>query len=330
MVDYIEAFLTELGLSTDPADNLIVFGGHSRGGAVVNIAAVYGMKTGKYLLDQTFIYTFATPNTTTNQDYSYYPNIFNIVNSSDPVTRVPPYAWRYGISMGYGFGEVGQIIDTVRRTLAPLDLGSISSLIHHSSDIYMLLVGAMEPTVAWMGVGLEFVYIDCPTDVRVYCDDQLVVLIENGIVDRSITDPNIIALTVGYSKRLILPDDRVYRIVITATGNDHMDYRVEHVSGDSAKTESVALVSEVDIPLQIDDVFEAYIYAGPSASGVTKIANEQDDNLQDNTANGSWFDKMRSSLSTSNALLAAVLVAGLSVGIALGNGVSRRKQKNQK
>lgn len=76
-------------------DNPIWITGHSRGAAIANILGADYEDDGY----NTFTYTFAAPNTTTDP-YAYtYSSIFNIVNEDDFVPCLPMNAWgftRYG------------------------------------------------------------------------------------------------------------------------------------------------------------------------------------------------------------------------------------------
>ena len=72
--------------------------GHSRGAAIANILGAYLYDSNK----EAFVYTFASPNTTTKDDYnsSKYNFIFNIINKEDFVPMLPMNQWgfnRYGI-----------------------------------------------------------------------------------------------------------------------------------------------------------------------------------------------------------------------------------------
>lgn len=85
----------------------ILITGHSRGAAVANLL---GAKIDDESIEgvdvdasNVFVYTFATPNTTSNghRNDEKYNNIYNIVNPEDFVTKVVPSKWhfgRYGIS----------------------------------------------------------------------------------------------------------------------------------------------------------------------------------------------------------------------------------------
>ena len=84
-------------------DMALLFCGHSRGAATANLAASYADDMTQGLrplapLGSIYCYTFATPEVTTvdNVDDALYGNIFNILNPSDLVPRLPLAAWGYG------------------------------------------------------------------------------------------------------------------------------------------------------------------------------------------------------------------------------------------
>ena len=97
------------------SDVALLFTGHSRGAAAANLAASYAddMTTGLRVLaplESIYCYTFATPAVTAVDNVSdpLYDNIFNVLNPSDMVPRLPLAAWgyaRYGHDLllpGYG------------------------------------------------------------------------------------------------------------------------------------------------------------------------------------------------------------------------------------
>lgn len=80
-----------------------LFCGHSRGGAVANLLASYadgaaGAHGAIPSASDVRAYTFATPNCTSADDArgSAYDNIFNVLNPSDLVPRLPLSGWGYG------------------------------------------------------------------------------------------------------------------------------------------------------------------------------------------------------------------------------------------
>ena len=109
-------------------DIALLFTGHSRGAATANLAASYAddMTTGLRPLaplENIYCYTFATPEVTefaiTND--ALYDNIFNIMNPSDIVPRLPLASWgysRYGHDLwlpGYGEAVFDEHYDDMRE-----------------------------------------------------------------------------------------------------------------------------------------------------------------------------------------------------------------------
>lgn len=114
----LAAYCDELGI--DPAESALLVTGHSRGGAVANLlaaqldAAAQEGETGQadegargegtFPRGGIYAYTFAAPNATQAEDAGdeAYANIFNVVNSTDLVPRLPLEAWgwhRYGVTV---------------------------------------------------------------------------------------------------------------------------------------------------------------------------------------------------------------------------------------
>lgn len=116
----LAAYCDELGI--DPAESALLVTGHSRGGAVANLLAAQldaaaqedgegargdggAQDSGTFPRDGIYAYTFAAPNATqaAGADGEAYANIFNVVNSTDLVPRLPLEAWgwhRYGVTVG--------------------------------------------------------------------------------------------------------------------------------------------------------------------------------------------------------------------------------------
>lgn len=115
------SYLESLDEDIDMNDVALLFTGHSRGAATSNMAAAYidsltveleeinekneaeglGEVDAYPLQKSIYCYTFATPEHTTNPEChsATYANIFNIINPSDIVPRVPLAVWgfdRYG------------------------------------------------------------------------------------------------------------------------------------------------------------------------------------------------------------------------------------------
>ena len=73
--------------------------GYSRAAAIANIVGADMTDYGPFGMENTFVYTFATPRTTQETTLAQYANIYNIVGKMDPVPMVPMADWgfkRYG------------------------------------------------------------------------------------------------------------------------------------------------------------------------------------------------------------------------------------------
>lgn len=70
----------------------IYISGHSRGAAVSNVLGKLFEDNVEY---ESFVYTFATPNTTTSDEIDSYSTIFNIVNEDDIIPFMPIEAWEF-------------------------------------------------------------------------------------------------------------------------------------------------------------------------------------------------------------------------------------------
>ena len=118
IVDDLAERITEDAQLNGTNDVVLLFCGHSRGAAVANIAAAYADEMSQGLrplapLSSIYCYTFATPEVAQNvhQDDPIYSNIFNILNPSDLVPRLPLASWgyeRYGNDLWLpGYGDEG-------------------------------------------------------------------------------------------------------------------------------------------------------------------------------------------------------------------------------
>ena len=95
----IVADLEERAAALEPGvERTYLFCGHSRGGAVANLLASYADTVGALAsAGDVRAYTFAAPNCTSSGDAraSAYDNIFNVLNPSDLVPRLPLSSWGY-------------------------------------------------------------------------------------------------------------------------------------------------------------------------------------------------------------------------------------------
>ncbi len=118
IVEDLAARITDEAELDGTDDIALLFCGHSRGAATANIAAAYADEMTTSLrsfapLESIYCYTFATPEVTLYEDVDdpLFDNIFNILNPSDMVPRMPLAAWgyaRYGHDLMLpGYGDEG-------------------------------------------------------------------------------------------------------------------------------------------------------------------------------------------------------------------------------
>lgn len=118
IVEQLADRITEDAQDRGTDDVALLFCGHSRGAATANLAASYADDMTEGLrplapLGSIYCYTFATPEVTefTNVTDPIYDNIFNIMNPSDMVPRMPLASWgysRYGNDLWLpGYGDDG-------------------------------------------------------------------------------------------------------------------------------------------------------------------------------------------------------------------------------
>lgn len=96
----LHMYLSNYGIDKDNMKLLVT--GHSRGAAVANLTAKSLIDT--YGADNVYAYTFATPNTTTDENATdtRYSGIFNFVNDEDFICHIPLSSWgftKYGTTI---------------------------------------------------------------------------------------------------------------------------------------------------------------------------------------------------------------------------------------
>ena len=107
--DYINKYVR------DGAEKIILITGHSRGGALANLLGREYEDAADY---KSFTYTFAAPNTTTDEDAGRYKTIFNVVNTQDIITAFPMEEWgfrTYGTTLSVNMGADNNWKDTTGK-----------------------------------------------------------------------------------------------------------------------------------------------------------------------------------------------------------------------
>jgi Mg-chelatase subunit ChlD len=89
--EHIQKYIKDNKLDKPAIDKVMYIIGHSRGAALANLLGAKYEDNPDY---QTFVYTYATPNTTTQT--KKYQTIFNLVNEDDIVPFMPLEEWSFG------------------------------------------------------------------------------------------------------------------------------------------------------------------------------------------------------------------------------------------
>lgn len=90
-----DSYVSELeasGRLDSSAKRSIFISGHSRGAAIANLLGAYFEDSADY---QSYVYTMATPYSTTHANAGSYKSIFNIVNEDDLVPYLPLESWNF-------------------------------------------------------------------------------------------------------------------------------------------------------------------------------------------------------------------------------------------
>lgn len=226
---------------TNPNEDRVLITGHSRGAAAANILGVEINNAGLSKPGNTFVYTFATPNTT------QYPvesgNIFNIVNAEDTVATVPPAYSKNGIIYAFHrnksplmksvFSELtnGKNMDNVMNFIGIPLIGLIEKIEYaHAQETYLSLLLSYDE----YGNQYQDIYdvkrsiIACPVDVEVYNDTgALVGKVVNNKVE--LMTGHVMIVVDGDVKYIYTPQTEKYRFELIGTATGTMNYTIEDV-----------------------------------------------------------------------------------------------------
>ena len=224
----------------------VLLTGHSLGGAAVNLSAASLINSSGKNDTQfdVFCYTFGAINAI-NSDCPIahgYENIHNVYNYMDTFS---PYQCGIflpsGMGRGYGkFGKMETFVYEKRNLLQTglLPLAQIALHINHDMSNY---VEAIEKGIVLNSksrVRANCVCA-CPVDFDVYCENELVGRVLNGVVDTSVTT---IDITVeGDVKFIIYPDNRRYELKLSAYDEGTMTFSVQN----PASPEQVKLITDI-------------------------------------------------------------------------------------
>jgi len=234
LMDQLNQFLDTQDVLYQNADrNIFLVTGHSRGGAIANLAA-FELNNRPQLVDpqDLYTYTFASPrvtiNTGTNQ--ARYRNIFNVINRRDIVPLLPPHTqtltWsRFGVNLSTNMtrhpnaGMPHPAHDMITYTNW-LRLNEGLTVNHFNT--------LMERDVAARTVS-RFLSWKCPVDIAIY-DSQgnLAGEIIDGMAINT-GEAEVVVFVSEDVKYAFLPYGGIYTVRITATDYGVLTYSIENL-----------------------------------------------------------------------------------------------------
>ncbi len=232
LVQYIQTYYSDYN-----KENIILFiTGHSLGGAVAGQVTRMAINDG-YLINNTYTYTFASPNYDTQQNIiSDYNCAFNIVHDIDVVPTVPYGYKRIGTDLYYG---------NVFSLAEQMWVGSNNVLSCHVTSTYLRCIrtGTLYKTIR----DGKHASIHCPVDIEVYNAN-------NNLIAKTIGDNtnyygagDVIVYTNDDTKEIYSVANSKYSIKIVGTDNGKMDYEVEYYDAEKGKITSAVKYSNIDI-----------------------------------------------------------------------------------
>ncbi len=280
--DYIEA--CERNTFEINRDNVKFFvTGHSLGGVVANLVAK--RLNDDYGVQNVFAYTFASPNAKVSFSFGENQNIYNILNTGDTITMLPPIGNRYGKDIWFSCSNYGPDIYHNFKTITNgADLKSIMDSwwlfdeptkigYGHAVETYMSYLIERDSDLNTKPAKRSVVHIHCPVDVEVYVNDGttnglLVGRVANNKVDDKIS--NGVYVQVNSDEKtvyLLYGGDYTFRLTGTDIGT--MQYSVQ------------------DIDLNTNEVLEEKIFdnvilaKGKEMTSQVSVWDENDENIKD-------------------------------------------------
>lgn len=262
------------GIDTSLPTKLLITG-HSRGAAVANLLGSSVRSIAP--LKDTFVYTFACPNTSTDSDRRDFDNIHNVNVQGDPVPLVPPM---FGSFNRFGsttilaadpndqtfintFHDVTGGVSTVAidsnsaECSTAYDLGGLPLARHHTPGVYMaclltpikenskdtVLIDAAERNMPYK---VKRISVKCPVDVKIYdSEDHLLGTIENNVPSDSLLGYGLYAEIEGDEKYIYTGLDCKLRVELTGTDEGTMEYSVDDINGETEEILDTIKFSDV-------------------------------------------------------------------------------------
>jgi uncharacterized protein YegL len=336
----------------ETAENLFLVTGHSRGGATANLVG-WEMTRNRFSSPaQTYVYTFATPNTMLNMSISASMNIHNIVNRSDMITLLPfalttevttddgqlvesafmkqGNVWSYDGVSPEMLDKLSELVgkDTSREDFKALFI--VDDIYLHDYAPYLAWLSTQNPALSkpyW--IDWQNLIIRCPVNVEVYtADGQLVAKIERGkVVDEGVQNGHIMAAVDGDDKYLLMPRNETFEVRLTAYDFGTLTYERQEFDEDgeahTTTYQNVALapdkqfISKVDSNVNLQIIENNQVVGNVAEDGSESDLNSDplnDKDVEEPVDPNTANNKIIFWLSTDHLI---VFAAGLTLGVIL-------------
>jgi alpha-tubulin suppressor-like RCC1 family protein len=284
---------------------LILFTGHSRGGAVANLMAADSIdRQLRFSRNNVYAYTFAAPNVirfAVTGD-SIYNSIFNIINRNDafplvPRSPLPPNQWRrFGVDMPIIMPGINSHASALYRdwmvSNPGLSYSAFRDLDRRQQRLSPIVLG-----------------FKCPVDITVYDNSgNIVAAIING-VPVNFDDSSAFAFAMDGIKYVFLPDG-TYSVEIVATDNGTMTFSIDIFDVDTG--EIIERNEFGNVPLQTGMEFISEISETATPSDVRLFVME----------NGEIINEIEGVVTIFSATEHVITVSSTTGGMATANQTS--------
>ena len=262
----LDNYIKDVGIDTSLPTKILITG-HSRGAAVANIL---GTIVSDITSDNNvFVYTFACPNTTTDENRQNYHNINNYIVEGDLVPLVP----LMNNSSTCKFGNL-RVLNTTNSNYFDISFYMLTGLDksvldgdlfydsglnfntdyingtrYHAPVTYMACLLGYEADEAWqMQKKYKITSVKCPVDVEVYDKSgNYLGGIVNNQADASLFSYGIFVVIDGDEKYLYTTNEMELQLKLTGTDTGIMEYSVQEVNELTGEVETQQVFS--DVPL---------------------------------------------------------------------------------
>ncbi|MCL2287386.1 MAG: stalk domain-containing protein [Firmicutes bacterium] len=236
--DNLDIYLARYGM-LDPARNIFLITGHSRGGAVANLVARNLNSNRQFSFgDNLYTYTFASPRVTRNSgtNLARYRNIFNIINRRDMVPRLPRTAPSkhnpFGSDQWSRFG-IDIAVRMPNSSFAPAPHPAHAMVTYQewlrdsNPDLTYEDFRGISIAEAQNGTVSKLLSWNSPVDIAIYDSQGYLVgeIIDNVAIN--VEDSEVFVFVSDDVKQAFLPYGDIYTVKMTGTDSGTMTFLVE-------------------------------------------------------------------------------------------------------